>query len=167
MDRLNRRYPVDLEVTVTDIAAPDRVASGKIVDISLSGLGAELSLRFAAGAIVKVQIGDCALFGHVTYCTEGQSFRTGIEVVRMLMGESDLSRFNAILSETMPTTPERKFEIYRLSVVRSMPDSDLKDAHIRAIKHTLARLDAQRPGEVKRPASSSVTTTGRPPARER
>ncbi len=152
MDRLNRRYPVDLEVTVTDIAAPDRVASGKIVEISQSGLGAELSLRFAAGAIVKVQIGDCALFGHVTYCTEGKSFRTGIEVVRMLMGESDLSRFNAILSETMPTTPERKFEIYRLSVVRSMPDSDLKDAHIRAIKHTLARLDAQHPGEVKRPA---------------
>ena len=140
--RLDRRYQVNLEATVTGVAAQDRVASGRIVDISHTGLGAELSLRFAAGAIVKVQIGDCVLFGHVTYCAEGQSFRTGIEVVRTLMGESDRFGFSAILSETMPTTPERKFEIYRLSVVRSMPDSELKDAHIRAILHTLARLDA-------------------------
>ena len=44
-------------VTVTDIATPDRVATGKIVDISQSGLGAELSLCFAAGAIIKMQIG--------------------------------------------------------------------------------------------------------------
>jgi len=164
--RLNRRYPEDLEVTVTDVAAQDRVASGRIVDISQSGLGAELSLRFGAGAIVKVQIGECAVFGHVTYCTEGQSFHTGIEVKRMFMSESGHSRFNAILSETMPTTPERKFEIYRLRVVQSMPNSDLKAAHIRAIEHTLARLDAARPDELKRPVSSRLTT-GRPYPREK
>ncbi len=155
--RLDRRYHVNLEATVTDVAAQDRVASGLIVDISQSGISVELSLRFAAGAIVKVQIEDCALLGRVTYCAEGRSFRTGIEVVRMLMGESDRSRFNAILSYTMPATPERKFEIYRLSVVRSMPDSELKDAHLHAIMRALARLDAERPGELNRPGSSGGT----------
>ena len=67
MDRRHdRRYPANLEVTVTDIAAPDRVASGKMVDISQSGVGVELSLPFKAGAIVEVQTGDCALIGRVT-----------------------------------------------------------------------------------------------------
>jgi PilZ domain len=142
--RLDRRYSTNLEVTVTDIAAQDRVASGRIVDISQSGVCTELALGFAAGSIVKVQTGDCALFGRVTYCTEGRSFRTGIEVVRKIVGASDLARLlNAIFSQAMPATPERKFETYRLSVVQSMPDSDLKDAHIRAIMHKLKRLDAE------------------------
>jgi hypothetical protein len=142
--RVDRRYPVNLEATVTDIAAQDRVASGRIVDISQSGVGSQLSLRFAAGSIVKVQAGDCALFGRVTYSTEGPSSRTGIEVVRMFRGESDLSQlFNSILCQARPTTPERAFEVYRLSVVKSMPDSDLKDAHLQAIMHKLKRLDAE------------------------
>jgi len=142
--RVDRRYPVNLAVTVTDIAAQDRVASGRIVDISESGVGAELALRFAAGSIVKLQTGDCALFGRVAYCTEGPSFRTGIEVVRMFTGESDLSQlFHSILCQARPATPERAFEVYRLSVVNSMPDSDLKDAHLQAIMHKLRRLDAE------------------------
>jgi|SRR5580692_7482699 hypothetical protein len=104
--RLNERHPANLEVTVTDIEAQNRVASGKIVDISPAGVCAELSLGLAAGALVKVETGDCVLFGHVAYCTEGQSFRTGIEVVRVLIGQSDLARLvNAILAESMPATP--------------------------------------------------------------
>jgi hypothetical protein len=142
--RLERRYPANLEVTVTDIADHDRVASGRIVNISQSGVSTELSLRFEAGSIVKVQARDCALFGRVTYCTTGPSFLTGIEVVRTCVGESNLSRLlNTIFSQTMPATAEQKFEIYRLSVVQSMPDSELKDAHVRAITHKLKRLDAE------------------------
>jgi hypothetical protein len=101
--RIDQRYPANLDVTVTDIAAPDQSASGQIVDISRSGVCANLSLRFAAGAVVKAQLADCVLFGHVVYSNEGPWFRTGIEVVRVLMGESDLSRLlNGILAETMP-----------------------------------------------------------------
>jgi hypothetical protein len=109
--RIDSRYPASLQVTVTDIAAPDRVASGLLVDISESGVCATLSLALAESAIVKAQVGDCVLFGHVTYCDvsnshEEQSFRTGIEVVRVLIGESDLARLmKAILAETMPATP--------------------------------------------------------------
>lgn len=109
--RLDERYQANLDVTVTDIAAPERVASGQIVDISQSGVCVNLSSRFALGAIVKAQLADCVLFGHVIDCsqidsTHSQSFRTGVEVVRVLIGESDLARLvNAILAEKMPATP--------------------------------------------------------------
>jgi hypothetical protein len=114
--RLDERYQANMDVTVTDIAAPDRTASGRIVDISQSGVCANLSLRFGPGAIVKAQLSDCVLFGHVIDCAQidpgqidhnqGQSFRTGIEVVRVLIGDSDLARLvNAVLAEKMPATP--------------------------------------------------------------
>jgi hypothetical protein len=104
--RLDERYQTNLAATVTDIAAPDRVASGQIVNVSHMGVCANLSMRLTPGATVKVQIGDCALFGHVTYCDEERSFLTGIEVVRVLIGESPLARLvNAILAEAMPATP--------------------------------------------------------------
>jgi len=104
--RLDQRYQTNLAATVTDIAAPDRVASGQIVNVSHADLCANLSLPLALGTTVKVEIGDCRLFGHVTYCDEEQSFRAGIEIVRVLFDESDLARLvNTILAETIPTTP--------------------------------------------------------------
>jgi len=104
--RLDERYRTNLAATVTDIAAPDRVASGQIINVSQGGVAANLSMRLATGAIVKVQIGDCTLFGEVAYCDEEPSFLTGIEIVRVLIGESDLSRLvQAILAEAMPATP--------------------------------------------------------------
>jgi hypothetical protein len=104
--RLDERYRTNLAATVTDIAAPDRVASGQIINVSQGGVSASLSMRLAIGAIVKVHIGDCTLFGQVTYSDEEPSFLTGIEIVRVLIGESDLSRLvNAILAEAMPDTP--------------------------------------------------------------
>lgn len=114
--RLDERYQANLDVTVTDIAAPDRIASGRIVDVSQSGICANLSSCFAPGAIVKTQLADCVLFGHVIDCNQvdcdsidyhqDRSFRTGIEVVRVLIGESDLARLvNAVLAEKMPDTP--------------------------------------------------------------
>jgi hypothetical protein len=104
--RLDERFQTNLEVTVTDISAPDQVASGRIVDISQSGVCANLSSRLDAGTSVKVHTGDCVLFGHVIYSDGDHPFRTGIEVVRVLIGESDLARLvNAILAEAMPATP--------------------------------------------------------------
>jgi hypothetical protein len=104
--RLEERYQTNLAAIVNDIAAPDRVVPGRIVNVSQSGICATLSMRLAVGATVKVQIDDCTLFGHIVYCGEEPPFRTGIEVVRVLIGESDLSRLvNAILAETMPNTP--------------------------------------------------------------
>ncbi len=104
--RLDERYHTNLAVTVTDIAFPDRVACGRIINFSESGACAHLSMRLAPGAIVKVQIDDCALFGHVTYSDEEPAFRTGIEIVRVLIGESDLARLlNTLLAQIIPAVP--------------------------------------------------------------
>jgi hypothetical protein len=101
--RLDERYQTNLPVTVTDIAVPHRVASGQIVNMSHSGACATLSLRLDPGAIVKLQVGDSVLFGHVEYCDQG---RTYIEVVRVLIGESDLcGSVNAVLAAVMPNVP--------------------------------------------------------------
>jgi hypothetical protein len=94
--RLAERYQTNLAAIVTDIASPDRVASGQIVNVSQSGICATLSMRVAIGATVKVQIEDCKMFGHVIYCDDEPAFRTGIEISRLV---------NAILVEAMPNTP--------------------------------------------------------------
>jgi PilZ domain len=105
--RLHERCTVNLQATVSDLASSHFVASGEVVDISESGLCAVIPTLLTIGAIVRMEIGDCALFGHVIYChPAGASFRTGIEVVRVLIGESDLSRVvNNILVDAMPGTP--------------------------------------------------------------
>lgn len=104
--RLDERYQTNLAATVTDIASPERIASGQIVNVSRTGVCATLSMRLTPGATVKVQVGDCMLFGHVSYCDDEQSYLTGIEVIRVLIGESPLARLvNAILAEAMPATP--------------------------------------------------------------
>jgi hypothetical protein len=104
--RLDRRHQTNLAVTVTEIADPGRVASGQIVEISQSGISANISRHLVLGASVKVQLADCVLFGRVTSCDEEPAFRVVIEVVEVLLGESDLSRLvNAILVNVMPTMP--------------------------------------------------------------
>jgi PilZ domain len=104
--RIDERYETHLSVTVTDMLAQERVAVGEIIDISTSGVCAKLSLEFAPGAIVKVDVGDSSLFGHVMYCEGDRTFRTGIEVLHVLIGESNLARLvNAILAQNLPNTP--------------------------------------------------------------
>jgi len=104
--RLEERYQTNLAAIVTDLASQDPVATGQMLNVSQSGICLSLSTRLAVGATVKVQIADCNLFGHVIYCGEKPAFRTGIEIVRVLIGESELSRLvNAILAEIMPNTP--------------------------------------------------------------
>ncbi|HWZ30688.1 MAG TPA: hypothetical protein VNX18_05115 [Bryobacteraceae bacterium] len=50
---------------------------------------------------------------------------------------------------------ERMFELYRLSVVQSMPDSKLKTALIQAIRHKLKILDPKQPDEMEQPVRSA------------
>jgi hypothetical protein len=105
--RLHERYPANLDAEVSDISSPDHIASGRIIDISHSGVCALVPLDFREGAIVRLKIADCSLFGHVIYCRpQEQSYRIGIEVVRVLVGESDLARLlKRVLAEEMSDTP--------------------------------------------------------------
>jgi hypothetical protein len=102
--RLHERYGTVADVTVTDIVNPERVATGQIVNVSESGVCAHLSRRFAPGTMIKAQLADGVLFGHVIYSHKERPFQTGIEVVRVLIGESDLARLvkSVIQAENAP-----------------------------------------------------------------
>jgi hypothetical protein len=103
--RFEDRYQTNMDVTVTDIETPDQVATGQILNISKFGVCADLSLRFTVGASIKARVDDHTLFGHIAYCDGNHTFRTGIEVAQVLMGESDLSRLiNAVRLEDQGIT---------------------------------------------------------------
>jgi PilZ domain len=102
--RLDPRYPADLSVWVSDLLKPGHSAAGTICDISASGIGVVSPLPLAAGDVVRLDVAESVLFGIVTYATAGEAgSRTGIEVQRVLLGDSDLSRLlQRVLHEEMP-----------------------------------------------------------------
>jgi hypothetical protein len=102
--RIHERHPARFQVRVTDLASPDVSASGQSFDISESGIGVYLPLRFAQGSAVELNINDSTLFGVVTHSSPERSFfRTGIEVWQVLIGRSELAELlKATLEETMP-----------------------------------------------------------------
>jgi len=105
VDRRNHeRYPTGLQVRVTEVDHPEFSASGQVDDISEAGIGVYLPLQFTPGSAVRLNINDSVLYGFVAHSTPERSyFRTGIEVVQVLIGGSDLSQLlKATLEEVMP-----------------------------------------------------------------
>ncbi len=102
--RLDPRYPADLSVWVTDLLKPGHSAAGKICDISSSGIGVASPLVLAAGDVVRLDVAESVLFGIVTHATAGEAgSRTGIEIQRVLLGDSELSQLlQRVLLEDMP-----------------------------------------------------------------
>ena len=102
--RIHERHLARFQVRLTDLASPEVSASGQGIDISESGIGVYLPLKFTAGSAVELNINDSALFGVVTYSTpEGSSFRTGVEVWQVLIGRSELAELlKETLQEAMP-----------------------------------------------------------------
>jgi len=102
--RIHERYPTDFQVRVTAVEDPDFSASGQVIDISESGMGIYLPLQFMPGTVVRLTMDDSVLYGFVAHSTPERSyFRTGIEVVQVLIGGSDLSQLlKSTLEEAMP-----------------------------------------------------------------
>ena len=108
--RFDTRYPADLEVWVTDMQHEGHSACGVVRDISESGVCVSIPLQFSPGDVVRLDVTDTVLFGFVTYSRLDDKatplpkpWRTGIEVQRVLMGESDLSALlRQVLQEEMP-----------------------------------------------------------------
>jgi hypothetical protein len=102
--RAHDRQPVAFQVRVTGCANPELTASGEALDFSESGLGVYLPLQFKPGTLVSLQIKDSVLYGFVAYSTPERSFfRTGIELVQVLIGSSNSSQLlKAKLKEAMP-----------------------------------------------------------------
>jgi hypothetical protein len=102
--RIHERRPADFQVRVTAVDTPKFSASGQAVDISQSGISVYLPLQLTTGSAVRLNINDSVLFGFVAHSTPERSyFLTGIEVVQVLIGGSDLSQLlKATLEEVMP-----------------------------------------------------------------
>ena len=102
--RIHERHLAHFHVCLTDLASPEVSVSGEGIDISESGIGVYLPLKFIPGSVVEIDINDCALFGVVTHSMPERSlFRTGVEVWQVLIGRSELAELlKATLQETMP-----------------------------------------------------------------
>jgi len=113
--RLHYRQQVPFQVRVTAMANPEVSASGETLDISESGVGVCLPIQFTTGTLVQLEIADSTLYGFVAHSREWSPisepepsperslFRTGIEVVEVLIGTSGLSQLlKANLEEWMP-----------------------------------------------------------------
>ena len=102
--RIHDRHLANFQVRLTDLARPEMSASGEVVNISESGIGVYMPLKFTPGSVVELNINDSALFGVVTYSRPERSFfRTGVEVWQVLIGRSELGELlKATLQETMP-----------------------------------------------------------------
>ena len=107
--RFDTRYPADFEVWVTDMQNLGHSACGSIEDISSSGVSVVTALQLSPGDIVRLDVGDSVLFGYVTNAravigSAHPDWRWGIEIQRVLMGESALSiLLEEALREQMPT----------------------------------------------------------------
>ena len=102
--RIHERHLANLQVRLTDLASPEVSASGEGIDISESGIGVYLPLKFTPGSAVELNINDSTLFGVVTYSSPERSyFRTGIEVWQVLIGRSEMAELiKSTLQKAMP-----------------------------------------------------------------
>ena len=131
--RHSYRQSVAFQVRVTAMANPGTTVLGETLDMSDSGIGVCLPLQLAPGSLVQLEIADSVLYGFVANTREwapmsepsfarnkswidesessaaaapssGRFFRTGIEVVEVLIGTSGLSRLlKANFEEKMPS----------------------------------------------------------------
>jgi hypothetical protein len=106
-ERIEKRYPASLDISLTGLTDPTQSCHGRVADISRYGLCVVLPMRFTPGALVKLAFADSTLFGYVVYANpEEAAFRCGIEVERVLLGETPLARLlRGILKEEMPQVP--------------------------------------------------------------
>ena len=102
--RANDRKPVVFQVRVTAFANPELTASGEALDFTESGIGVYLPLQFTLDTLVCLEIKDSVLYGFIAYSIPERSFfRTGVELVQVLIGSSNLSqKLKASLKEAMP-----------------------------------------------------------------
>jgi len=105
--RLDHRFPADLDVQVTRLTHPAWSGFGRIADISNSGVCVKAPFELVAGDVVQIEVADSNLFGFVVHASlEGTCFRAGIEIQRVLMGGSDLSKvLHLALRQALPDVP--------------------------------------------------------------
>ncbi len=107
--RLHNRSLADLDVHLTRLKKLEPSVTGRIADISDSGMCLIMPCELWPEELVKIETADSTLYGHVIYSTwKRNAFRTGVEVERVLFGGSDLAELlRAVLRDTMPAVLSR------------------------------------------------------------
>lgn len=102
--RLHHRALADLDVEVLRLKNRDQIVTGRLEDLSESGLCLILPSELMAHELVRLEVADCTLFGHVVYSTwKRNAYRTGVEVERVLFGNTDLAGLLRIaLQDSIP-----------------------------------------------------------------
>jgi hypothetical protein len=105
--RFDHRHLTDLDAHITRLTHPAWSGLGEVSDISSSGLCVRAPFELAAGDVVQLEIADSNLFGIVAHASpEGTAFRAGIEIQRVLIGGTDLSRvLHLALRRVLPSVP--------------------------------------------------------------
>jgi hypothetical protein len=105
--RFEQRHQIDMDVRVTRLTHPPQTGQGQVADISNSGVCVKAPFELAAGDIVQLEMADSNLFGFVVHASrEGTAFRAGIEIQRVLIGGTDLSKILQLaLRQALPGVP--------------------------------------------------------------
>jgi hypothetical protein len=102
--RFHERFSTDLPVRLTQLD-DDVEFSGKLEDISDSGICSLFQAQLTPGGMVKLEILGLALYGHIVYSNpEDDEFRTGIYVEPALLDSSNITE---LVREYIATTAGR------------------------------------------------------------
>jgi hypothetical protein len=104
--RSHQRYQVQYEAKVTKRGQRESV-TGRVLDISQSGLSVDLPMQMATGDPVQLEMADSVITGRVVHASAADAgFRTGIEVIKVTLGATDLSYLlQRTLLDVLPATP--------------------------------------------------------------
>lgn len=101
--RQHERTAVNFPVEYRILGSDARSYRGQLRDISEGGVRISVAEPVDAGAFLKVKVGDCTIFGQVSYCCPFLAGHLcGLLVERVLLGNSDLGRLMSALLETQP-----------------------------------------------------------------
>ncbi len=105
--RLHERLPADIEAHVINLSRQEHEARCWILDASKSGVAVLTSLECACGDMVRLEIPDGGVYGHVIHVSaqDGMS-RVGIEIEQVLLGRSDLGCLVDRLAQEVVRVPE-------------------------------------------------------------
>jgi len=105
--RYDHRLPTNLDIYVTRLTHPAWSGHGNIADVSESGISVTTPFELTAGDIVQLEIADSNLYGFVVHASvEGNAFRAGVEIQRVLIGGSGLSKvLHLALRRVLPGVP--------------------------------------------------------------
>src|SRR5580698_2033586 len=101
--RLHQRYQVQYEARVTKRGQRE-ASHARVLDISQTGMSLEMPIQLEQGDAVQLEMADSVVTARVAHSTpDGSAFRTGIEVIRVTLGATDLSYLlQRTLLEVMP-----------------------------------------------------------------